>query len=247
LTNTGVLSLAINPNGSIFAGTLDGVFRTITSANIRVFLQGPYSAGSMSIALNTSGYIPISQPYSAAPWSYTGTEAVVTIPAGVVDWVLLELRTGTGSTTTVGRRAAFLKSDGSIVDLDGVSNVKFPGVAPGDYYTVVRHRNHLAIMTANPVTLSFNPILYDFSTAQTQAYGSSAMKDLGSGIFGMIAGDIDGDGNVDYASDLLNHWLPFFGFNGYYSEDINLNTDVDYSEDLLVHWLPNFGFSSLVP
>ena len=140
----------------------------------------------MSIALNTSGYIPLSQPYSAAPWNYTGTEAVVTVPAGVVDWVLLELRSDL--TTQVSRRAAFMKSDGSLVDLDGVSSVKFPTVTPGDYYVVIRHRNHLAVMTANPVTLSFSPVLYDFSTAQTQAYGTNAMKDLGGGAFGYMDG-----------------------------------------------------------
>ena len=73
------------------------------------------------------------------------------------------------------------------------------------------------------------------------------MKDLGDGKFGLIAGDIDADGNVDYDSDLLIHWLPKFGFDGYHSEDINLNGTVDYDEDLLIHWLPNFGLSSQVP
>ena len=55
----------------------------------------------------------------------------------------------------VGRRAALLKSDGSVVDLDGSSQVKFKGIVPGNYYIVVRHRNHLPIMSANPVNLSF--------------------------------------------------------------------------------------------
>ena len=36
--------------------------------------------------------IPLTQPYNGAPWNYTGTESVATIPAGVVDWVLPELR-----------------------------------------------------------------------------------------------------------------------------------------------------------
>ena len=63
----------------------------------------------------------------------------------------------------------------------------------------------------------------------------------------MYAGDIDADGNVDYASDLLIYWVPKFGLDGYYSEDINLNGTVDYSEDLLIYWVPNFGLSSQVP
>ena len=75
-------------------------------------------------------------------------------------------------------------SDGSVVDLDGSSQVKFNGIVPGNYYIVIRHRNHLPIMSANPVNLSFtNSLLYDFSTAQTQAYGTQPMKDFGGGVF----------------------------------------------------------------
>ena len=72
----------------------------------------------------------------------------------IVDWVLIELRTGTASGTKVGTRAAFLKSDGTIVDIDGTSPVRFAGLTEGNYYVVVRHRNHLAIMSANAIPLS---------------------------------------------------------------------------------------------
>jgi hypothetical protein len=129
----------------MFLQTEAGIFRTNPSADIKIFLQGPYASGSMNTTLRNNGYVPPAQPYSAAPWNYTGTEAVDTVPVGVVDWVILELRSDL--TTQVSRRAAFLKSDGSLVDLDGVSSVKFPAVTPGDYYVVVRHRNHLAVMT----------------------------------------------------------------------------------------------------
>ena len=53
------------------------------------------------------------------------TESVSSIPSGVVDWVLLELRSGTASSTVISRKAAFVKNDGSVVDLDGVSLVSF--------------------------------------------------------------------------------------------------------------------------
>ncbi|MBE0572723.1 MAG: hypothetical protein IH618_14365 [Ignavibacteriaceae bacterium] len=232
LTNLGVYSLAINLNGDVFAGTYDGVFRTNPSANIKVFLQGPYSAttGTMSTTLNTNGYIPFTQPYSAAPWNYAGTETVAGIPADVVDWVLLEVRSD--ETTLESRRAAFLMSDGSVVDLDGVSSVKFPGVVPGDYYVAIHHRNHLAVMTSNPVTLSFSPDLYDFSTAQSQAYGSSAMKDVGVGVFGMYTGDGNQDGFV--TSTDFNVFNPKFtsAANGYEYTDWNLDgfvTSTDFN------------------
>ena len=47
----------------------------------------------MNTSLLTGGYIPTTQPYSGAPWSYSGTESVGSIPALVVDWILVELRT----------------------------------------------------------------------------------------------------------------------------------------------------------
>lgn len=223
---------------------------TQACANVKVYLQGSYTGGgTMTTSLDSSGMIPLRQPYNVAPWNYySGSERVYNMPADIVDWVLVELRTGTAANTTVGRRAALLKSDGSIVDLDGLSQVKFNGITPGNYYIVIRHRNHLPIMSANPISLnSTNSLLYDFSTAQTQAYGNNPMKDLGGGVFGMYAGDVNADGNVDYTNDILNKWLPSFGFHGYYSEDINLNGDVEYTQDLLIDWLPNFGFSSQVP
>ena len=215
--------------------------------NLKVFLEGPYNgSGAMTTTLNAQGLIPKYQPFKATPWNYLGTEAAATFPANVVDWVMIELRSDL--TTIVSKRAGLLLSDGSVVDIDGSSPVTFKGISDGNYYVVIRHRNHLAIMTANPVALSTgSSALYDFSTSQTQAYGTNPMKDLGGGIFGMIAGDMDGDGNVDYSNDLLNKWLPSFGYSGYYSEDSNLNGDVDYAEDLLIHWLPNFGYVTNVP
>ena len=170
---------------------------TQSYANLKVFLQGSYTGGAMTTSLNSAGMIPVHHPFNDTLdiWNYTGSERFYNLPADVVDWVLVELRTGTAANTTVGKRAALLKSDGSIVDIDGSSQLEFKGVVPGNYYIVVRHRNHLAIMSANPVTLSFtNSSLYDFSTAQTQAYGTEPMADLGGNVFGMYAGDANQDG-----------------------------------------------------
>jgi hypothetical protein len=197
--------------------------------NTKVFLQGPYSSGSMSTTLNTSGYIPLSQPYGGTPWNYSGTESVAGIPSGVVDWVLVELRTGTPPTmTTMARRAAFVKSNGSVVDMDGTSQVSFDGVAAGSYYIVVWHRDHLAIMSANPVALSSSSSLYDFTTAQAQAYGTDPMADLGDSKYGLILGDANGDGIVD-ATDRSSAWNDRLQ-TGYKNSDVGLDGIVDASD-----------------
>jgi hypothetical protein len=214
--------------------------------NTKVFLQGPYSSGSMSTALNTSGYIPRSQPYGGAPWNYSGTESVAGVASGVVDWVLVELRTGTPPTmTTIARRGAFVKSDGSVVDMGGTNQVSFVAVATGSYYVVVRHRNHLAVMSVNAVSLSASSSLYDFTTAQSKAYGTNPMKDLGSGIFGICAGDASGNGQVQN-DDKNDYWQIQVGTAGYRSADFNLNGQVQ-NDDKNDHWQLNVGLGTQVP
>jgi hypothetical protein len=211
-------------------------------ASIKVYLQGPYSGISMGTALNTSGLIPLTQPYSGAPWNYSGTENVTSIPSGVVDWVLIELRTGTGSSTNVGTRAAFLKSNGTVTELNGTSPVAF-SVLPGNYYVVVRHRNHLAVMSASSVDFTSGSASYDFTTAQTQAYGTNAMKDLGSGKFGIYAGDGNGDGGV-YAEDHTLYKISQ-GREGYEAADYNMDGGV-YAEDHTLRTI-NQGKETAVP
>ncbi|MCB0273611.1 MAG: hypothetical protein KDI06_02285 [Calditrichaeota bacterium] len=213
---------------------------TTLAANVKVFLEAPYSTGSMSNRLNSA--LPASQPYSGSPWNYAGAETVGSFASDIVDWVLLELRTGTGSGTLVGRRAALLKSDGTIVDTSGSGQVAF-GLSPGDYYVVVYHRNHVPVMTSAVATLGPGSSLYDFTTAQTQAFGSTPMVDLGSGVFGLAGGDADSDGDVDsddktaVAGDLNN--------TGYRSADINFSQLTTYADKILV--VQNTGKTSQVP
>ena len=72
----------------------------------------------MNSSLNS--VLPISQPYSVTPWNYSGSESVAagvfTSDTDIVDWVLAELRKASDK-NIVATRAAFIKSDGSIVIL----------------------------------------------------------------------------------------------------------------------------------
>jgi len=205
---------------------------------LKVYLQGPFSAGSMSTALRTSGVVPLSQPYSASPWNYSGTEHVAAIPANVVDWLLLELRTGTTGTTKVATRAGFLLSNGSVVDLDGSSPVTFTGIGAGNYYVVLRHRNHIAAMSASPLPLSAASASYDFTAAQTRAFGTTPMASLAGGVFGLYAGDVTANGTLKYSGG-GNDSGPIYArigggsvsatVSGYFPEDTNMNGIVKYS------------------
>ncbi len=155
LTYPNDLSDGIHPNTTGYEKMspiwLNGIRNILPKLNVTVFLEGAYSgSGGMNTNLNTSGYIPKNQPFNQSPWNFTGTEHADSIPSGVVDWVLVSLRSNTSSSSTVAERAGFLKSDGTIVDLDGTSSLAFV-VDEGYYFVVVEHRNHLPIMSANTV------------------------------------------------------------------------------------------------
>jgi hypothetical protein len=248
------VALSADGNTALVGGPSDNwpagaawVFTTFVLLDAKAFLEGPYGAGSMSTDLNTAGVIPLAQPYSGAPWNYAGTESVSSIPANVVDWVLAELRTGNPVVppmTKVARRAAFLKSDGTVVDLDGTSPISFSAVSAGSYYIVIRHRNHLGIMSAGTVALSSTSVQYDFTTAMTQAYGTNPMK-LVSTKYVMYAGDGNNDGVIN-ATDRNLIWRVQNGTVGYLTGDFNLDRSVN-ATDRNLFWRINNGKSGSLP
>jgi hypothetical protein len=197
----------------------------IAKARIKVLLEGAYVAGGDSMSTRLTAVLPRKQPYSGAPWYYAGTDSVISLPPSVVDWVLVDLRMDTTGASTAGRHAGFLLNDGTVVDLDGSSPLGFQGVAPGPFYIVVHHRNHLAVMSAGKVPVDSNAVLYDFTTGQNKAYGVNAMKSLGSR-FGLFVGDANMDGQVTSLDfDLFN---PKFraAVTGYEVVDWNMDGQV---------------------
>jgi hypothetical protein len=123
--------------------------------DISVMLEGSYSNGIMRTSLYDTQTLKLSQPYNISPWNYLGTESVQAIPTNVVDWVLVELRDKTDKTNIIAKRAAFVLNNGKVVDIDGASPIVF-WLHADEYYIAVIHRNHLPVMSANPVTIS-NP------------------------------------------------------------------------------------------
>jgi len=207
----------------------------------KVFLQGPFIPASdppaMTTALNSGGFIQTSQPYSASPWNYAGTEEVspsfFTNNPSIADWILVELRTSIAPSPSDPRRAAFLKSDGNMVGLDGTSPVNFNGISPGDYYIVIRHRNHLAVMSS--ITWSLNSSsasVYDFTTDSLKFYGHvlGSIK-LESGVWGMIGGDTNGSGFINVL-DFIEPDNDRF-LSGYRNSDDNMTGFVNVLDFIL--------------
>lgn len=181
---------AINSEGTSY-GAVTSFTTSEASFALNVMLEGPFNSGSMTTTLNTNGALPAAQPYSSS-----SAESSSGIPATAVDWIEVELRTGTASGTKVGSRAAFVLSNGSVVDKDG-NTLTIPSADGSDYYIVIYHRNHLSIMSSGAVSISSGTYTHNFTTGQGQAIGSAPMIEVSSGVFAMYSGDVDANGTVD--------------------------------------------------
>ncbi len=187
---------------------------------VKVYLQGPYiNDGRMSTIYNEKDLLPLIDPYN-------GTVSVKSIPENIVDWISLEIRKDSNSNSNVINKIAFLKDDGSIVETDGISPLSFSEVAQGEYYLVIKHRNHISIMSRNKISLtSSDSVFYDFTKTSFSTYGKEALVELETGIYGMYSGDGDNNG-------VINIWdyncvgSKMFR-TGYESGDLDLNSVIN--------------------
>jgi hypothetical protein len=234
-----------------FQQPVEGIVITGINLDLLVYLEGPFVVPEMTTTLNAAGLLPLIQPYNVAPWYYSGSESVSSIPnSNVVDWVLVELRDAASATlassaTRLARKAGFLLKDGSVVSTDGSSVLHFNNLFNQQLFVVVWHRNHVGIMSAYGMVASGGIYSYNFSTSASIVYGGSlGYKYLGSSVWGMGAGDGHSDGIIDGQDKSV--WQASAGKQGYFNGDFNLNSQVN-NPDKDNFWLPNGPLSSQVP
>jgi len=265
-----------NTNANISAGnTFDANWEdfcntqagTGIAVNLKVFLQGVYQPlpDEMTTTLNTErdllpGQIPSSplatptpagQPYSIAPWNYMGTEGADwtgnAYAAEAVDWVLVSLRTSTAKNSQVAMTVGVLNKDGSIY----FPNRCALSVNQSAVYIVIEHRNHMGIMTPQPVSITNGALTYDFTKANTYDGGGTGAGQIEiiSGVWGMYTGDANQIADVasyDITGTDKTAWFEANGvFDRYLSADFNLDGDVNGQDKSL--WFGNNGVSSRVP
>ena len=212
-------------------------------------------------------YTPAGQPYNIAPWNYNGTEgagfdsngdlnfAKADYPSTVVDWVLVSLRdnpNGTGG--PVCQAAALLHQDGHIEFVDDFACCDIDQQL--DYYLVIEHRNHLIVMSHQPISIINGKITYDFRTQQTYVddpfgFGVFArQKEILPGVFAMLAGNgnqkLTSDSDTDINFDDRTYWENQNGDLGQYRNgDYNLNGDTNFNDRRV--WELNNGKFTSVP
>jgi len=217
--------------------------------NLKVLLEGPYNGSSMNTSLQ--GVLPLSQPFNTSPWNYAGLESVITIPVNAVDWVLVEIR----DTIDVGlaypgslleRQACFILNDGQLLSISESADLEFGATIKNEIFAVIHHRNHISVISASQLIESGDIYSYDFTDDAIKAYGGvDAQADLGNGLFGMIAGDLNADGIIN-GIDHSNNWILDSGAFGFIMSDANLDIEVN-NQDKNDFWFKNYGKSTFVP
>ena len=195
----------------------------IAAVRIKALLHGALignNAGNflMRDDLRKNGLLPTTEPYTnLSGFQHKGSGGGETVdPAvfsvtgnnAIVDWVFVELRDPGNGKTILATQSALLQRDGDVVSIDGDSVLYFPTLGERNYYVVLRHRNHLGVMTDSVRYLtSENAPLVDFTDMTVQIEGGNTGARLLNGKRALWSGDLSGDRKVIYqgpSNDVFN-------------------------------------------
>ena len=208
---------------------------TPTDVDLKILLEGAYDTGG-TMRTDLTAVLPTTQPFSAAPYNYAGTENLATIPVNMVDWILVEARrewpdptNNAKETVSIESKAGMLLNDGRIVGMDGSSPLAFDSLKTGlSYHFCVRHRNHLDVLTAEPIRIGASN-QFDFTTNVAQALGTAQQKLSGDGFAYIYTGDYTQDGVIqvtDYDAWKGNPAI----LNTYYPTDGNMDAVIQTTD-----------------
>lgn len=228
---------------------------TKITVEVTVMLEGNFDGSEMTTTLNDDDLIPLSQPYNTAPWNYSGTETVGSIPnADVVDWVYVEIRRADSaqnadSNTRMDRLVGFLLKDGSVVSTDGVTPLTFdPDTAGyGEFHVAVFHRNHIGVISSSAISFSSGDtaFTFDFTSAATQGHGTDALIVSGGKAL-LYAGNARPSDSVIGANDRSDAWDASKALTtGYVITDVNLDGIVDSEDRSIIY--NNTGQDTQIP
>ncbi|MGB3005119.1 MAG: dockerin type I domain-containing protein, partial [Chitinophagaceae bacterium] len=217
--------------------------------NATAYLRGPWNIGTglMNTTMNSSGLLDqpvggaLNQPFNTTPFNYTGTENVA---AGffaahptIVDWVLCELRIATSanlatSGTIVGRKPGFVLNNGTVVDIDGITPIAFDINKQGAGFMVVRHRNHLGVMSNSLPSNTIGTYTNDYRILANSYKPIGAPSDPmvvlpSSANYGLWGGDANKSGVVNGTDVSAIKNAIAASASGYLLTDVNLSNSVN--------------------
>lgn len=190
----------------------------VTNLALTAFLQGLYVGSGLM---------------TAAPFNANGTS-----PTSIADTITVNLY------NSVNQALAY--SATSTLGTNGLSNITFPGtVTGGSYYIAISHRNSISTWSASSVSFT-SATAYNFASSAAQAAGSNLL-DLGNGVFGIFAGDINQDGSVDFNDYPALDISSSNGDLGYLPYDLNGDASVDFNDYPMIDVNSSNGVISITP
>lgn len=224
-----------------------GLVPVPVSLRVRGLLAGPYVAaqGLMHDSLRVKGLIPLTEPYTDLGFDLAGGGGDEVPPLSlddhgidaVVDWVVVELRSAADPSVVEAAGCFLLQRDGDVTDMDLAQKLNLT-TNIGAHHIALRHRNHLGVMTADPVELGHGIPLIDLTLPATATYGTSARKPTGVKAL-LWEGDVNGDGTVKYtgSGNDRDPILQAIGgviptnvlHDAYTGEDVNMDGRVQYT------------------
>lgn len=128
---------------------------------------------------------------------------------------------------------SLIEQSSIVLNSAGSGSADFSSVSDGvDYYIVIKHRNSIETWSKNPQQFSSGLLSYDFTIAQTQAYGDN-LKQFGTK-WCIYSGDVNQDGVVDLL-DMIDSDNDSYHFAfGYLPTDVNGDMNVDLLDMIIV-------------
>lgn len=191
---------------------------------VRAYLAGSFDTNTltMSAQLSRDQLIARHTPYA------DDRRVLNTIPSNAVDLVLLQV-TSTNVAGPTLSRSVFLSDSGWLVDDEGRTPVRISLPPDRGYLITVKHRNHLAVQTADPVFFTNESATVDLAADPgTVRGGTSNLLQLAPALWGLVPGDVNGDGQITEVDRRIV--ADQLGMAGYVPSDANLDgvvTDED--------------------
>jgi len=218
-----------------------------------LFLDGAMNGGSMRTDLHAMDLLPATDPYGFGVTMHPSVRERGG-PEAPVDWVIVELRDAVDNTQVADDMACIVQANGEVVMADGRRPLRFTEAERGNYHVVVRHRNHLGVMTAVPWTFGTEVREVDFRISSMPTWGLAARKPIGS-VRALWAGDVVGNGMIRYTGvdndrdpilNAVGGQVPTATLIGYEYGDVNLDgvvkyTGVNNDRDVILSNIPGTG------
>jgi hypothetical protein len=134
-----------------------------------------------------------------------------------------------------------------LISTNGWAVANFPlGAFEGYWYIVLDHRNHLETWSNGTFAFNTADTSYNFSDNPAKAFGSNEIQ-IGPGLYGLYAGDIDQDSFIDindiiYMTPDIQNFAIGYGVGDINGDGVTDGTDYSFMDNRI-----KLGLEVMIP